>query len=150
MTSVTDSNVYNIAVDGTFDDAQAFVKTLFGDLSFKDKYSLGAVNSINWARVLAQVVYYFYAGLKVMKETGSEKISFILSPVVFFKVLVNIVFSFWILSFFLYFRQILQKSTMQMPLFLRQIALHVVKASFTMEHLLATKQRVTELQLKCS
>lgn len=76
MTSVTDANVYNIAIDGTFDDAQAIVKTLFGDLSFKDKYSLGAVNSINWARVLAQVVYYFYAGLKVMKETGSEKISF--------------------------------------------------------------------------
>jgi threonine synthase len=71
-----DANVYNIAVDGTFDDAQAIVKTLFGDLNFKDKYSLGAVNSINWARVLAQVVYYFYAGLKVMKETGSDKISF--------------------------------------------------------------------------
>ena len=76
MTSVMDANVYNIAVDGTFDDAQAIVKTLFGDLNFKDKYSLGAVNSINWARVLAQVVYYFYAGLKVMKETGSDKISF--------------------------------------------------------------------------
>lgn len=76
MTSVTDANVYNIAIDGTFDDAQAIVKTLFGDLDFKDKYCLGAVNSINWARVLAQVVYYFYAGLKVMKETGSKKISF--------------------------------------------------------------------------
>lgn len=76
MTSVMDANVYNIAVDGTFDDAQAIVKTLFGDLNFKDKYSLGAVNSINWARVLAQVVYYFYAGLKVMKETSSDKISF--------------------------------------------------------------------------
>lgn len=76
MTSVTDNNVYNIAIDGTFDDAQAIVKSLFGDLDFKDKYCLGAVNSINWARVLAQVVYYFYAGLKVMKETGSDKVSF--------------------------------------------------------------------------
>jgi len=61
MTSVLDANVHNIAVEGTFDDCQDIVKTLFNDLPFKKEYALGAVNSINWARVLAQVVYYFYA-----------------------------------------------------------------------------------------
>ncbi|MFZ2949632.1 MAG: threonine synthase [Desulfuromonadaceae bacterium] len=71
MTSVTDANVHNIAVHGTFDDCQDMVKELFGDLEFKEKYSLGAVNSINWARVLAQVVYYFYAWLRVTDETDA-------------------------------------------------------------------------------
>lgn len=69
MTSVTDANVHNIAVQGTFDDCQDMVKELFGDLDFKEKYSLGAVNSINWARVLAQVVYYFYAWLRVTDQS---------------------------------------------------------------------------------
>jgi len=64
MTTVEDKNVYNIAVKGTFDDCQAIVKSIFNDLSFKEKYRLGAVNSINWARVLAQIVYYFYAYFK--------------------------------------------------------------------------------------
>jgi len=71
MTSVTDANVHNIAVRGTFDDCQDMVKELFGNLEFKEKYSLGAVNSINWARVLAQVVYYFYAWLRVTDETAA-------------------------------------------------------------------------------
>jgi len=61
MTTVLDANVHNIAVKGTFDDCQEIVKSLFNDLPFKEEYALGAVNSINWARVLAQVVYYFYA-----------------------------------------------------------------------------------------
>jgi threonine synthase len=74
MTSVLDENVHNISVDGTFDDCQDIVKVLMGDLEFKQKYSLGAVNSINWARVLAQVVYYFYAWLKVAKK--GEKVVF--------------------------------------------------------------------------
>jgi len=65
MTTVADPNVFNIAVRGTFDDAQAIVKELFGDLRFKEQFHLGAVNSINWARVLAQVVYYVYAWLKL-------------------------------------------------------------------------------------
>ena len=69
MTSVTDVNVHNIAIHGTFDDCQDMVKALFGDLKFKDKYALGAVNSINWARVLAQVVYYFYAWLRVTDKS---------------------------------------------------------------------------------
>lgn len=64
MTTVEDRNVYNIAIKGTFDDCQAIVKSIFGDIEFKERYHLAAVNSINWARILAQVVYYFYAYFK--------------------------------------------------------------------------------------
>ncbi len=74
MTTVTDKNVFNLAVEGTFDDAQAIVKDIFGDLKFKERHALGAVNSINWARVLAQVVYYFYAWFQVNQETGAQQI----------------------------------------------------------------------------
>lgn len=59
MTTVVEPNVVNIAVDGTFDDCQALVKACFNDLAFRDEVNLTAVNSINWARVMAQVVYYF-------------------------------------------------------------------------------------------
>ncbi|KAJ7747982.1 tryptophan synthase beta subunit-like PLP-dependent enzyme [Mycena maculata] len=59
MTTVTDPNVHNIAVTGTFDDCQDIVKSLFGDAAFNATHRLGAVNSINWARILAQTVYYF-------------------------------------------------------------------------------------------
>jgi threonine synthase len=76
MTSVLDDNIFNLAVAGTFDDCQGILKTLFNDLEFKDKHSLGSINSINWARILAQVVYYFYAGLQVMKNSGSETVRF--------------------------------------------------------------------------
>lgn len=72
MTTVLDPNVHNIAVRGTFDDCQNIVKSLFNDLAFKEKYALGAVNSINWARVLAQVVYYFYAYFRVAEPFGQE------------------------------------------------------------------------------
>lgn len=65
MTTVADANVFNIAIEGTFDDCQAIVKTIFNDLEFKEKHQLGAVNSINWARVMAQVVYYVYACLRL-------------------------------------------------------------------------------------
>ena len=75
MTTVTDPNVHNIAVEGTFDDCQNIVKSLFNDLAFKEKYALGAVNSINWARVLAQVVYYFYAWFRV-RDAGGDNIVF--------------------------------------------------------------------------
>ncbi|KAI3658849.1 hypothetical protein MP638_006564 [Amoeboaphelidium occidentale] len=61
MTSVLDSNVHNVAISGTFDDCQNMVKDLFRDEEFRKHYSLGAVNSINWARILAQMAYYFYA-----------------------------------------------------------------------------------------
>ena len=64
MTTVPDRNVHCIAVDGTFDDCQRLMKETFADLAYKDKYQLGAVNSVNWARVLAQIVYYGYASLK--------------------------------------------------------------------------------------
>jgi len=59
MTTVLDSNVYNIAVEGDFDDCQAMVKSMFNDHEFRDELSVSAVNSINWARVMAQIVYYF-------------------------------------------------------------------------------------------
>lgn len=63
MTTVLDGNIHNVAVEGTFDDCQALVKTLFNRLEFRDKARLSAVNSINWARIVAQTVYYVYAGL---------------------------------------------------------------------------------------
>jgi threonine synthase len=72
MTTVLDPNVHNIAVKGTFDDCQDIVKALFNDLPFKERYALGAVNSINWARILAQVVYYFYAWFRVTEAGGSD------------------------------------------------------------------------------
>ena len=55
MTSVLDDNVHNIAVEGTFDDCQAIVKKLFADTGFSSRHNLAAINSINWARILAQV-----------------------------------------------------------------------------------------------
>jgi len=61
MTTSDAANVHPIAVKGTFDDCQAIVKTLFSDLAFRDEAGLSAVNSINWARILAQTVYYFTA-----------------------------------------------------------------------------------------
>jgi len=61
MTSVTEANVHNIAIQGTFDDCQALVKALFNDLALRDRLALAAVNSINWARIMAQTVYYFTA-----------------------------------------------------------------------------------------
>lgn len=76
MTSVLDDNVFNLAVDGTFDDCQNIVKALFRDLAFRDACHLGAVNSINWARVVAQVVYYFHAAFRVMESTGARKVRF--------------------------------------------------------------------------
>ncbi len=76
MTSVLDANVHNLAIDGTFDDCQGILKELFNDLAWRDRQRLGSVNSINWARVLAQVVYFFYAGLKVMRETGAKGVRF--------------------------------------------------------------------------
>jgi len=68
MTTVPDANVFNIAIRGTFDDVQRLVKAIFNDLAFKEHYGLGAINSINWARVLAQVVYYFYGYFRMVEE----------------------------------------------------------------------------------
>jgi threonine synthase len=63
MTTVLASNVHNIALEGTFDDCQDQVKAMFNDLAFRDAMNLSAVNSINWARIMAQIVYYFAAGV---------------------------------------------------------------------------------------
>ncbi len=76
MTTVPDRNVFNLAIKGTFDDCQAIVKAIFNDLEFKERYHLGSINSINWARVLAQVVYYVYAALKLKREQGADTVYF--------------------------------------------------------------------------
>jgi len=65
MTTVMAHNVYNIAIDGSFDDAQAMVKRMFGDTNMTGRFHISAVNSINWARLMAQVVYYFAAALQL-------------------------------------------------------------------------------------
>jgi threonine synthase len=74
MTTVLDANVHNIAVEGSFDDCQRIMKTLAADIDFKRTYSLGAVNSVNWARVLAQIVYYFKTAFDVTAATGAQTV----------------------------------------------------------------------------
>jgi threonine synthase len=75
MFSLQDPNIFNIAVEGVFDDCQDMVKAVSNDLDFKRRYKIGTVNSINWARLLAQVVYYFAAYFQVAKS-NAERISF--------------------------------------------------------------------------
>ncbi len=75
MFSLQDANIYNIAVKGVFDDCQDMVKAVSNDLAFKRQYRIGTVNSINWARLLAQVVYYF-AGYIQATESNTQKVSF--------------------------------------------------------------------------
>ena len=75
MYSLRDENIFNIAVDGTFDDCQDIVKQIAGDAAFKERHSLGAVNSINWARVVAQVVYYF-KGYFAATSSNDQQVSF--------------------------------------------------------------------------
>jgi threonine synthase len=65
MTTVLSPNIHNIAIQGSFDDAQAMVKAMFAHQSFAGRFALSAVNSINWARLAAQVVYYFYAAVRL-------------------------------------------------------------------------------------
>lgn len=76
MTTVADDNVHCIAVRGTFDDCQRLMKQLFADKDFNLKYHLGSVNSVNWARVLVQMVYYFYAAFRVMECSGAGEVQF--------------------------------------------------------------------------
>lgn len=73
MATVPDENVHCVAVDGTFDDCQDIVKTLFSDVNFNATHRLGAINSINWARILAQIVYYFHAFLHLPEQVRSAK-----------------------------------------------------------------------------
>ncbi|MBO9355855.1 threonine synthase [Bordetella petrii] len=72
MYSLQDDNIHNIAVRGVFDEAQDIVKALAGDLDFKSRYRIGAVNSINWARIAAQVVYYFHGWLRATSGPGQQ------------------------------------------------------------------------------
>ena len=75
MFSLLDENIHNIAIEGVFDDCQDIVKAVSNDLAFKRQYKIGTVNSINWARLLAQVVYYF-AGYFQATKTNAERVSF--------------------------------------------------------------------------
>lgn len=75
MYSLQDENIHNIAVDGMFDDCQDIVKAIQNDAAFKEKYRIGTVNSINWGRVMAQVVYYF-AGYFKATANNDETVSF--------------------------------------------------------------------------
>lgn len=75
MFSLQDANIHNIAIEGVFDDCQDIVKATSNDLEFKRKHRIGTVNSINWARLLAQVVYYF-AGYFQATQSEQERVSF--------------------------------------------------------------------------
>jgi threonine synthase len=75
MFSLQDANIHNLAIEGVFDDCQDIVKAVSNDLEFKRKYRIGTVNSINWARLVAQVVYYF-AGYFQATTSNSQKVSF--------------------------------------------------------------------------
>jgi threonine synthase len=75
MYSLQDANVFNLGVRGVFDDCQDIVKAVSNDATFKARYRIGAVNSINWARIVAQVVYYFKGYLAVARKVG-EPVSF--------------------------------------------------------------------------
>jgi threonine synthase len=75
MFSLLEDNIHNIAIEGVFDDCQDIVKAVSNDLEFKRKYKIGTVNSINWARLLAQVVYYF-AGYFQATQTNDQMVSF--------------------------------------------------------------------------
>lgn len=75
MYSLMDDNIHNIAIDGMFDDCQDIVKAIQQDKAFKDKYNIGTVNSINWGRILAQIVYYF-KGYFNATDDNNQKVSF--------------------------------------------------------------------------
>ena len=75
MFSLQDANIHNVAIEGVFDECQDMVKAVSADLDFKRRHAIGTVNSINWARLLAQVVYYF-AGYFQATKTDAETVSF--------------------------------------------------------------------------
>ncbi|MCI5047089.1 MAG: threonine synthase [Aquisalinus sp.] len=75
MTCVREDNIHNIAVQGTFDDCQALVKAMFADEAFRSDVRLGAINSINWARIMAQAVYYFTSSVSL--GGPAKKISYV-------------------------------------------------------------------------
>ena len=71
MTTIGGANIYNIAIEGSFDDCQKIVKELFNEDSFRSKINMSGVNSINWARIVCQIVYYFYSYFKLKKDNIS-------------------------------------------------------------------------------
>ena len=71
MTTIGGANIYNIAIEGSFDDCQKIVKELFNENSFRSKINMSGVNSINWARIVCQIVYYFYSFFKLKKSNIS-------------------------------------------------------------------------------
>ncbi len=75
MYSLAEANIFNLALDGVFDDCQDVVKTIASDLEFKRRYRVGSANSINWGRVVAQVVYYF-KGYLAATQSSDQKVSF--------------------------------------------------------------------------
>ena len=74
MTTVKENNVYNLAIEGNFDDCQKLVKSMFVDQSFNNKINMSSVNSINWARIITQIVYYFFSYFQI--NNGDQKINF--------------------------------------------------------------------------
>ena len=74
MTTFEENNVYNLAIEGNFDDCQKLVKSMFIDRSFNNEINMSGVNSINWARIIAQIVYYFFSYFKINND--SQKINF--------------------------------------------------------------------------
>ena len=74
MTTFEENNVYNLAIEGNFDDCQKLVKSMFIDRSFNNEINMSGVNSINWARIIVQIVYYFFSYFKI--NNGSQKINF--------------------------------------------------------------------------
>ncbi len=75
MYSLDDANIFNLALDGVFDDCQDVVKSIAGDLEFRQRFSIGSVNSINWGRLVAQVVYYF-KGYLAATQSSTQRVSF--------------------------------------------------------------------------
>jgi threonine synthase len=71
MTTIGSNNIFNIAIEGSFDDCQKIVKDMFNDNEFREKINMSGVNSINWARIICQIVYYFYAAFKIGKQSIS-------------------------------------------------------------------------------
>ena len=74
MTTIGSSNVYNLAIKGSFDDCQEIVKQLFNENEFREKINMSGVNSINWARIICQIVYYFYSYFKLKKKDISYSV----------------------------------------------------------------------------
>ena len=68
MTTIGSNNIYNLAIKGSFDDCQKIVKELFNENEFREKINMSGVNSINWARIICQIVYYFYSYFKLNKK----------------------------------------------------------------------------------